>query len=82
MFILAPIRTEKAVGKMEFDNTITFAVTDAATKMDIRGEVEKTFNVKVDDVRTYNTSKGGKRAIVKLAKGFKTDDIAAKLKLI
>lgn len=82
MFILSPIRTEKAVAKMGFDNTITFKVTDAATKGDVKTEVETMFGVKVDGVRMHNTSKSGKRAVVRLAKGSKTDDIAAKLKLI
>lgn len=82
MFIIAPVRTEKAVAKMEFDNTITFQVIEASTSKDIKMEVEKMFGVKVEDVRMHNREKGGKRAIVKLAKGSKTDDIAAKLKLI
>lgn len=82
MLIIAPIRTEKAVAKMEFDNTITFAVAEAATKKGVKEEVEKMFGVKVDGVRVFNSPRSGKRAIVRLAKGSKTDDIAAKLKLI
>ncbi len=82
MFIVSPVRTEKAVAKMEFENTITFQVTEQATSKDVKAEVEKLFGVKVEDVRMHNREKGGKRAIVKLAKGSKTDDIAAKLKLI
>lgn len=82
MFIISPVRTEKAVGKMEFDNAITFVVDVKATKADVKAEVEKLFSVKVADVRTFNTAKGKKHAIVRLAKGFKTEDLAAKLKLV
>lgn len=82
MLIIAPIRTEKAVAKMEFGNTITFKVAEGATKSAIKQEVEKIFGVKVAAVRTHNLSKGGKRAVVRLAKGSKSDDVAAKLKLI
>ncbi len=82
MILIAPIRTEKAVSSMEFASTLTFKVADTATKADVKKAVEETFKVKVDAVRTYTTMKGGKRARVKLAKGFKADDIAAKLKMI
>lgn len=82
MLIISPIRTEKAVAKMEFDNTITFAVVESATKSSVKAEVEKMFAVKVAGVRIHNRQKGGKRAIVRLAKGSKMDDIAAKLKLV
>jgi large subunit ribosomal protein L23 len=82
MFILSPVRTEKAVAKMEFGNTVTFVISEAANKSDVKAEVEKIFGVKVRDVRTYHPAKGGKRAIVRLAEGSKTEDIAAKLKMI
>ncbi len=82
MFIIAPVKTEKAVAKMEFDNMVTFAVADEATKGKVKEEVEKMFRVKVASVRIHNREKGGKRAIVKLAKGSKMDEIAEKLKLV
>ena len=82
MFIISPVRTEKSVAKMEFANTVTFVVAAESKKSDIKAEVEKIFGTKVDSVRMYNTAKGQKRAIVRLVKGAKTDDIAAKLKLI
>lgn len=82
MFIISPVRTEKAVGKMEFENTITFVVSEDSNKTTVKAEVEKMFGVKVDTVRILNTAKGKKHAIVRLSKGSKTDDIAAKLKLV
>lgn len=82
MLIIAPIKTEKAIKQIEFNNTLTFTVHENATKQDIKKEVETIFAVKVADVRIQNLEKGGKRAFVKLAKGSKTDEITAKLKFV
>ena len=81
MILIAPIKTEKAIGKVEFDNTITFEVDLNATKEIVKKEVEKLFAVKVGSVRTYIAPTGKKRALVKLAKGFKAEDITTKLKM-
>lgn len=81
MILIAPIKTEKAIGKIEFDNTITFEVGMDSTKSSVKGEVEKLFGVKVADVKTYITPKGTKRALVKLAAGSKAEDITTKLKM-
>jgi ribosomal protein L23 len=79
--LIEPIKTEKAIGKIEFDNCITFKVDESATKKDIKMAVEKLFKVKVECVRTQRGARGGKRAVVKLAKGSKAEDISAKLKM-
>ena len=56
---------------------------DEQTESDtILDDVEALFGVKVASVRTKITSKGKKHAVVKLSKGFKADDVAAKLKMI
>lgn len=81
MILLAPIKTEKAIGKIEFDNTMTFQVSLDSTKETIKKEVEKLFAVKVSSVRTYLTPHGKKRAFVTLAKGFKAEEITTKLKM-
>ena len=49
--------------------------------INLQKEVEKLFEVKVDAVKTYLTPKGRKRAIVKMAEGFKAEDITTKLKM-
>ena len=82
MMILGPERTEKAIKKIEDENTLTFNVMVNATKKDIRDEVEKLFNVKVATIKTYVTPRGKKHALVKLKKEFKADDVATKLKLV
>ncbi|MFH2106983.1 MAG: 50S ribosomal protein L23 [Candidatus Micrarchaeota archaeon] len=81
MIIKSPIKTEKAIAKVEFDNTLTFQVENKATKDDVKKEVEKLFGVKVYSVKTYITSKGYKRALVKLAKGSSAEDVTTKLKI-
>ncbi len=82
MIILAPVKTEKAISKIEYENTLTFEVGLSATKKDIASEVEKMFKVKVASVRTFVTAKGKKHAMVRLDKGSKADDVATKLKMI
>jgi len=82
MILIAPIKTEKSIAKIEIENSLRFIVENNATKKQIKDEVEKTFNVKVVSVNTVITPKGGKHAVVRLAKEFKADDVAAKLKMI
>lgn len=81
MALVEPIKTEKAIGKIEFENKITFRVENRATKGQIREAVEKAFGVKVASVKTYITASGQKRAVVKLAEGHKAEDISSKLKM-
>jgi len=82
MILLAPVKTEKAIGKIEYENTLTFNVKLESSKKEIADEVEKLFKVKVAVVRIQITSKGKKTAYVKLAKEFKADDVAVKLKML
>lgn len=80
--LLYPITNEKAVGLIEFQNTITFVVEKMATKQQVKKDVEELFEVKVSSVNTLITPTGQKRAFVKLKQGFKADDVAAKLKIV
>ncbi|MFH1234331.1 MAG: 50S ribosomal protein L23 [Candidatus Diapherotrites archaeon] len=80
--ILYPLITEKAVDSIEKDNKIAFIVGKKATKPEIKNQIEKEFNVKVESVNVLNDMKGRKRAIVKIAKEFKANDIAMKLGVI
>ena len=80
--ILYPVTNEKAVGLIEFQNTLTFVVETKATKPEIKKDIETLFEVKVASVNTLITPTGKKRAYVKLKKGFKADDVAAKLKIV
>jgi large subunit ribosomal protein L23 len=80
--ILRPIVTEKSMAVRENHNQFVFRVNPAATKLDIARAVEKSFLVKVIDVRTVNVMGKKKRrgrllgrrpdwkkAIVRLAPG-------------
>jgi len=80
--ILYPVTNEKAIGLIELQNTLTFVVETKATKPEIKKDVETLFEVKVDSVNTLISPTGIKRAYVKLKKGFKADDVAAKLKIV
>lgn len=80
--ILYPVTNEKAIGLIEFQNTLTFVVETSATKPRIKKDVEDLFEVKVASVNTLITPTGIKKAYVKLKEGFKADDVAAKLKIV
>ncbi len=82
MIIIAPVKTEKVIGKIEIENSLRFVVALNATKKQIKDEVEKTFDVKVVSVNTLVTSRGNKHAIVRLDSKFKADDVAGKLKMV
>ena len=82
MIIEYPVLSEKAVGMIEKENKIVFAVQKDATRQQIKDEVEKLYNVKVERVNTVRSMKGTKKAYVKLAKESKASDLATKLKII
>lgn len=79
--ILKPITSEKAVKLVDLDNTLLFEIERQHTKEEIKKEVEKTFNVKVEKVRTL--LRGNKKyAYVKFNKENPAIDIATKLGMI
>ncbi|MEM0149739.1 MAG: 50S ribosomal protein L23 [Candidatus Micrarchaeaceae archaeon] len=80
--LIYPLATEKAIGSIERSNTITYIVNQSATKTAIKNEFEKTFGVKVREVRTANMPSNTKKAYIKLSKEFKATDVAVKLKLV
>lgn len=80
--ILYPLISEKAVSLIHTRNTLTFIVARDATKQQIKHEVERLFNVKVDRVNTLITPDGRKKAYVKLAKEYSAADIATQLGVI
>ena len=82
MILLAPVKTEKAIGKIEYENTLTFVVSMSATKKTVKEEMEKLFSVKVHSVKTYIGTDGKKYAVIRLGKESKADDVAVKLKMI
>lgn len=80
--ILHPIITEVSSRILEAENKIVFAVSLKASKEDIKKAVEELYEVKVEKVTTVVTSKGVKKAFVKLHPDYKAVDIAIKLGVI
>ncbi|MEM0378758.1 MAG: 50S ribosomal protein L23 [Thermosphaera sp.] len=80
--IVRPVQSEKALGMIDKQNTLTFIVDINATKSEVKKAVETLFNVKVEKVRTMITTKGEKKAYVKLAPEYKASDVAAQIGLI
>jgi LSU ribosomal protein L23P len=64
---------------MENVNTIVIVVDRDLTKKDIKREVEKTFNVKVEKVNVVITPHGEKKAYVKLKPEYEATEVAQKL---
>ncbi|MBI1973743.1 50S ribosomal protein L23 [Candidatus Micrarchaeota archaeon] len=77
-----PLITEKAVGMIEKQNIIVFAVDEGATKADVKRDVEKLYGVKVAGVNTSTNIEGVKKAFVRLTPEFKAGELAAKLKIL
>lgn len=79
--ILKPITSEKAVKMIEIDNTLLFETSMISRKGEIKSEIQKVFNIKVENVRTL--IKGNKKyAYVKINKANPAIDIATKLGMI
>lgn len=77
-----PVLTEKAVGLIEKENKMVFAVNNEATRKEIKEEFEKLYAVKVEKINIVKTQKGVKRAYIKLKPEFRASDLAAKLKIM
>jgi len=82
MVVIHPVATEKAIALIEKENKMVFIVEKDATKKEIADDVEKSYNVKVEEVNVLITPQGRKKAYVKLQKGYSADELAARLKII
>jgi len=78
---MKPLVTEKAIMKIETENTLTFRFETIKTKKDIKKDVEELLNVKVKKIRTF-IKDNRKIAYVQLKKEFVAMDVATKLGLI
>lgn len=77
-----PLMTERSVTLIESENKLTFVVNLKASKKDIRRAVEELYDVEVESVNTLISSKGEKRAFVKLYPEFNASDIAVQLGIL
>jgi large subunit ribosomal protein L23 len=77
--VFYPLVTEKSVNMIEAENKLTFIVSDKSNKQDVKRVIQKAYDVKVDKVNIIRDRKGRKKAIVKLSKENKAQDLATKL---
>lgn len=77
-----PLSTEKSIRMMEAENKLVFIVEKKATKKEIKEDIEKTFNAKVQKINVQITSQGLKKAYVKFAEETPAIDVATKLGLM
>ncbi|MEM2974122.1 MAG: 50S ribosomal protein L23 [Candidatus Micrarchaeia archaeon] len=80
--MIYPVSTEKAINLISKRNTLTFIVDKDASKEQIKKEVERLYEVRVESVNIMHTFQGKKKAMVKLAKESNAMDVASKLKII
>jgi len=80
--IIHPLSTEKSIRMMESENMLVFIVKKSSKKAEIKKDIEETFKVKVDDVRTAILPDGRKKAYVKINKANPAIDVATQLGMI
>jgi len=80
--ILYPVMTEAASRMLEAENKLVFVVNLKSSKTDVRKAVEELYEVRVDRVNITVTSKGEKKAFVKLHPDYKAVDVAIKLGIL
>lgn len=80
--ILYPYQTEKTIKLAQKENKLVFIVDRRANKKEIKESIEKWLNVKVEKINTLISSKGIKKAYVKLKKEYNASEILAKLGVI
>jgi len=78
---MKPIVTEKAVMKIETENLLTFVIDKRKNKTEIKKEIEETFGIKIDSLRTL-IKNNKKYVYAKLKKDFLAIDLATKLGLM
>lgn len=81
MISLKPIVTEKAVRMIETQNVLTFETEKENTKEEIKKEIEKMFNVKIEKVGVLIRN-NKKCTYVKLKPEFQAIDVATKIGVI
>jgi large subunit ribosomal protein L23 len=80
--LLYPHLAEKSMNMVELENKLVFVVNRNATRTEIKKSIEKGFNVKVLSVNTEITTKGDKKAYIKLHSDHMAGDIASRLGMI
>ena len=82
MVIKSPFITEKVTNMIDSENALEFLVDIRANKTEIKKELERLYDVEIISIRTMITSKGGKKAAVKLAGDGSANELATTLGLL
>jgi large subunit ribosomal protein L23 len=82
MIIKSPYVTEKVTAMIDNNNTLEFLVNMRSSKPEIKKALEELYDVEVLSVRTMITSRGEKKAVVKLAGENTANDLATRLGLL
>ena len=77
-YIISPVATEKTMLNGQKENKLTFIVRREATRDLVAKEVERRFDVKVEQVNIMITKKG-KKAIVKLSEKHNAEEIGERM---
>ena len=77
-----PLNTEKAMKKIEEENTIVFIVADRATKPQIKQAFSSIYNTKVRNVNTVIRADGKKKAYIRLRAESDALNLANKIGMI
>ena len=77
--IIRPLITEKTFELIEKENKLVFIVERKANKGQIKKAIEKIHNVRVIKINTLITSRGEKKAFIKLHPDNSAQDIAIDL---
>ena len=80
--IQRPINTEKAMKKIEDENTIAFIVADRSTKPQIKQAFFQLYNIKARSVNTLIRPDGKKKAYVRLGAESDAMSLASKIGMI
>eukprot|EP00759_Apiculatamorpha_spiralis_P018620 PhF_6_TR24987/c0_g1_i1/m.34378/K02893/RP-L23Ae, RPL23A; large subunit ribosomal protein L23Ae len=77
-----PLTSEKAMKKIEDDNTLVFIVDTLANKQQIREAIKKAYNIRPIRINTLIRPDGKKKAMVKLGKEDDALDVANKIGIV
>lgn len=80
--LMYPQLAEKSMNMVEIENKLVFIVSPKSTRQDIKEAVEKNFNVKVIKVSTMITTRGEKKAFIKLHPDNSASDIASRMGML
>jgi large subunit ribosomal protein L23 len=80
--LMYPQLAEKSMNMVEVENKLVFIVNPKAAKKDIKQAIEKNFEVRVLKISTMITTRGQKKAFIKLHPEDSAADIASRMGML